>query len=218
VSKIKIASSKNSRNAAESLEHALAALTRGEVIVFPTETLYGLGANALNSRAVDKVFQLKGRDRHNPIPVLIADPTMLDMVVATIPTIAKALMDTFWPGPLTLVLPARSDIPKPLLNANGGIGVRISSEPIATQLVAGLGRPLTATSANPSGKQPAQTVAEAKGYFSDTIEVFIDGGTLVSKTGSTVAEVLVSEVKIIREGEIAASALAQAIGRGNVVK
>jgi L-threonylcarbamoyladenylate synthase len=218
VSKIKIASSKNPKNAAESFEHALAALTRGEVIVFPTETLYGLGADALNSRAVDKVFQLKGRDRHNPIPVLIADPAMLDMVVATIPKIAKALMDTFWPGPLTLVLPARRDIPKPLVNASGGIGVRISSRPIATQLVAGLARPLTATSANPSGREPARTVAEAKGYFSDKIEVFIDGGTLVSKTGSTVAEVLKSKVKIIREGEITASALAQAIGRRGVAR
>jgi L-threonylcarbamoyladenylate synthase len=218
VSKIKIASYKNPKNAAESFAHALAALARGEVIVFPTETLYGLGADALNNRAVDKVFQLKGRDRHNPIPVLIADPVMLDMVVATIPAIAKALMDTFWPGPLTLVLPARSDIPKPLVNANGGIGVRISSQPIATQLVAGLGRPLTATSANPSGREPARTVAEAKGYFSDTIKMFIDGGTLESKTGSTVAEILEGEVKIIREGEITAAVLAQAIGRRGVVR
>jgi L-threonylcarbamoyladenylate synthase len=143
---------------------------------------------------------------------------MLDMVVATIPAIAKALMDTFWPGPLTLVLPARSDIPKPLVNANGGIGVRISSQPIATQLVAGLGRPLTATSANPSGREPARTVAEAKGYFSDTIKMFIDGGTLESKTGSTVAEILEGEVKIIREGEITAAVLAQAIGRRGVVR
>jgi len=218
VSRIKIASSRNPKNAAESFEHALAALARGEVIVFPTETLYGLGADALNSGAVDKVFQLKGRDRDNPIPVLIADPAMLDMLVAAIPERAKALMDTFWPGPLTLVLPARNDIPKPLVSANGGIGVRISSQPIATQLVASLRRPLTATSANPSGKRPARTVAEAKGYFSDTIKVFIDGGTLESKTGSTVAEVLESEVKIIREGEIAASALAQAIGQRGVVR
>ena len=218
MSKIKIASSRNPENGAESFEPALAALARGEVIVFPTETLYGLGADALNGRAVDKVFQLKGRDPNNPIPVLIADTAMLDILVAAVPERAKILMDTFWPGPLTLVLPARGNIPKPLVNADGGIGVRISSQPIATQLVAGLGRPLTATSANPSGKKPARTVAEAKGYFSGTIEIFVDGGRLKSKTGSTVAEVLNSEVKIIREGEIAASAVAQAIGQRGLFK
>lgn len=218
MSKIKIESSKTPKNVAECFEDALAALARGEVIIFPTETLYGLGADALNSQAVEKVFQLKGRERNNPIPVLIADPAMLDMLVAAIPERAKVLMEHFWPGPLTLVMPARSDIPKPLINATGGIGVRISSQPVATQLVAGLRRPLTATSANPSGKEPARTVDEAKGYFSGAIEIFIDGGKLKSKTGSTVLEVLDSEVKIIREGEITAAALAQAIGRRNIVR
>lgn len=218
MSKTKIESFRKPKKPAECFPDALAALKRGEVIVFPTETLYGLGADALNSRAVEKVFQLKGRDRDNPIPVLISDLAMLDMLVAAIPGSAKALMDYFWPGPLTLVLPGRSDIPKPLVNTNGGIGVRISSQPIASQLVASLGRPLTATSANPSGKQPARTVDEAKGYFSDTIELFIDGGRLESKTGSTVVEVLNSGVKIIREGEISASALAQAIGQRSVLQ
>jgi L-threonylcarbamoyladenylate synthase len=216
VSKTKITSSRTPKNAVECFEDALAALARGEVIVFPTETLYALGADALNNGAVDNVFQLKGRERNHPIPVLIGDPAMLDMLVAAVPGQAKALMDTFWPGPLTLVLPARSDIPKPLVNAKGGIGVRISSQPIATQLVAGLRRPLTATSANPSGKEPARTVAEAKGYFSDTVKIFIDGGRLESKTGSTVVEVLNNEVRIIREGEITAAALAQVVGQRSI--
>lgn len=211
MSKIKIESSRSPKNAAEGLEDALGALARGEVIVFPTETLYGLGADALNGEAVEKVFQLKGRDRNSPIPVLVADLPMLDMLVAAVSGRAKALIDAFWPGPLTLVLPARSDIPRPLVNANGGVGVRISSHPVATQLVARMHRPLTATSANPAGKEPARTVDEAKSYFSDTIEYFIDGGRLESKTGSTVVEVLNSSVKIIREGEITAAALAQAI-------
>jgi L-threonylcarbamoyladenylate synthase len=172
-----------------------------------------LGADALNSQAVEKVFQLKGREPKNPIPVLVADLAMLGMLVTAVSETAKALMERFWPGPLTLVLPARDDIPKPLINTNGGIGVRISSQPIATQLVARLQRPLTATSANPSGKPPARTVDEAKRYFSDSVEIFIDGGRLESKTGSTVVEVLDSEIKIIREGEIAAAALAQVVGQ-----
>jgi L-threonylcarbamoyladenylate synthase len=216
VSKIRTESSGKQKNTAEGLKDAVAALRRGEVIVFPTETLYGLGADALNSRAVERVFQLKGRDRNNPIPVLVADRAMLHALVARIPDRAKKLMDCYWPGPLTLVLPARNNIPRPLLNTNGGIGVRISSHPIATQLVANLRRPLTATSANPSGKEPARTVDEAKSYFSEMIEFFIDGGRLESRTGSTVVEVLESEVKIIREGEITASALAQAIGQRSI--
>ncbi len=217
MSKTKIESSGSPRSATESFDHAVATLARGEVIVFPTETLYGLGADALNSRAVDKVFQLKGRNPNNPIPVLVADLAMLEMLAASVPATAKKLMDTFWPGPLTLVLPARSGIPKPLMNARGGIGVRISSQSIATQLVARLGRPLTATSANPAGKEPARTLDEAKRYFSETIEVFVDGGQLESKTGSTVVELLNGKVRIIRQGEISAAALAEAIGQQNVL-
>ena len=162
MSKIKIESSRTPKNAAKCFDDAVAALTRGEVIIFPTETLYGLGADALNSQAVEKVFQLKGRERNNPIPVLIAEPAMLDVLVAAIPERAKALMEYFWPGPLTLILPARGGIPRPLVNARGGIGIRVSSQPIATELVAALRRPLTATSANPSGKEPARTIDEAK--------------------------------------------------------
>jgi L-threonylcarbamoyladenylate synthase len=218
VSKTRIESSRSSTKPVEHLEDALSALARGEVIVFPTETLYGLGADALNSEAVEKIFQLKGRDPNNPIPVLVSDSAMLDMLVTAVSEIAKVLMDTFWPGPLTLVLPARCDLPKPLVNATGGIGVRISSHPIATQLVAGLRRPLTATSANPSGKEPARTVAESKAYFSDTIDVFIDGSRLESKTGSTVVEVLNSGIKIIREGEISTATVAQALGQGTLVR
>ena len=218
MSKTRIESSGSQRKPPEGFEEAFAALARGDVIVFPTETLYGLGADALNGQAVDKVFQLKGRDPNNPIPVIVADLAMVQMLVAAIPETAKELMERFWPGPLTLVLPARSTIPAPLVNAAGGVGVRISSQPIATQLAARLDRPLTATSANPSGKPPARTVDEAKGYFSNSIDIFIDGGKLESKTGSTVVEVLESKIKIIREGEISAAALAQVVGQESVVR
>ena len=181
---------------------AVDALRRGDVIVFPTETLYGLGADALNGEAIDKVFQLKGRDPRNPLPVLVADEDMLHSLVAGIPPLARKLMDRFWPGPLTLVLPAREDIPQPLLNASGGVGVRISSEPLATKLLKALGRPLTATSANPSGKEPARTVDTARTYFAGKVKVFLDGGTLKSKSGSTVVEVTGDKIEIVREGEI----------------
>ncbi|MDO8700059.1 MAG: L-threonylcarbamoyladenylate synthase, partial [Deltaproteobacteria bacterium] len=174
---------------AENLTDAVAALKRGEVIVYPTETLYGLGADALNLDAVERVFQLKGRDLNNPFPVLVAHREMLGALVDEIPALAEKLMANFWPGPLTLVLPARKDVPRPLLNFSGGIGMRISSEPIATELVRALGRPLTATSANLSGLTPARTVEQARDYFSEEIRVYLDGGTLASKTGSTVVEI-----------------------------
>jgi len=217
VSKTETASSKTPKVAPENLASAVEALKRGDVIVFPTETLYGLGADALNEAAVEKVFQLKGRDSGNPIPVLVANPGMLDTMVAKVPKTAQRLIDQYWPGPLTLVLPGRKNIPKYLCNSSGGVGVRISSQPIATSLVNNLGRPLTATSANPSGKEPARTLQEAKTYFAGRVELFIDGGALTSKSGSTVVEVMEDSIKIIREGELSASELRQVLGDEKVV-
>ena len=196
------------------LTNALAALKRGEVIVFPTETLYGLGADALNFSAVENVFHLKGRDPDNPLPVLVADRIMLDSLVVKVSPLAEKLMAHFWPGPLTLVLPGRDDIPHPLLNRQGGIGVRVSSQLIATELVRLLGHPLTATSANPSGQPGAHTVVEAKNYFSAKISVYIDGGELTSPTGSTVAAVEKNKLRIIRAGEISREALEVVVGKG----
>lgn len=196
------------------LTEALSALQRGAVIVFPTETLYGLGADALNFAAVEKIFQLKGRDANNPFPVLIADRAMLDSLVAEITPLAEKLMQHFWPGPLTLVLPARADIPRPLVNRQGGIGVRLSSQPIATELVRLLGHPLTATSANPSGQPGAQTVAQAQDYFTGKIDIYVDGGGLHSATGSTVAAVKHDKLTIIRAGEIGRDALEVVVGKG----
>jgi len=201
-------------NHQEYLTPALAALQRGEVIVFPTETLYGLGADALNFGAVEKIFQLKGRDPNNPFPVLIADRAMLDSLVTEVNPLAEKLLQHFWPGPLTLVLPARDDIPRPLVSHQGGIGVRLSSQPIATELVRRLGHPMTATSANPSGQPGAHTVAEARIYFAEKISIYVDGGELFSPTGSTVAAVEKDKLKIIRAGDIGRQALENLVGKG----
>jgi L-threonylcarbamoyladenylate synthase len=201
----------------KAIAHAIAALKRGEVIVFPTETLYGLGVDALNPAAVDKVFQLKGRDPGNPIPVLVASRDMLDSLIVSVSPLAARLMKKFWPGPLTLVLPARKEVLPPLLNRSGAIGVRISSQPIATELVRTLGRPLTATSANPTGHPPARTIEQARHYFDGSIEKFIDGGELTAKIGSTVAAVIGDTIRIIRQGEIPSDELQRAAGKGKLV-
>jgi L-threonylcarbamoyladenylate synthase len=199
------------KEARAELAAAVAALERGEVIVFPTETLYGLGADALDPTAVDRVLQLKGRDPANPISVLVADRAMLSSLVSEISPMAEKFIARFWPGPLTLVLPARRDIPRPLLNTDGGVGVRISSHPTAAAIVQALGRPLTATSANPTGQSPARTVQQARDYFGGEIEIFIDGSELTSTTGSTVAEIIGDRIRIIREGEITRDQLQRAI-------
>jgi L-threonylcarbamoyladenylate synthase len=213
VSKKKTKNSVGKDRVTEIEAEAVEALRRGEVIVFPTETFYGLGAAALDGAAVERVVSLKGRSPENPISVIIADQNMLKSLVDEIPSLALRLMERFWPGPLTLVFRAKKGLPEPLLNREGGIGVRISSHPIAARLTHGLGKPLTATSANPSGKEPARTLDEAKSYFSGRIRLFVDGGRLTGTKGSTVADITGGRLKIIREGAIDSTELQKALGR-----
>ena len=202
MSRRKIENSKERGRSAEVFYRAIDALKRGEVIVFPTETFYGLGADAFNEAAVQQVVLLKGRNPENPFPIIVADREMLKDVVTDIPPAALRLMDQFWPGPLTVVLPAKKNVARPLLNRVGGVGVRISSHPLAVRLTRELARPLTATSANLSGKEPARTVGEARSYFSGKLKIFLDGGSLGGKRGSTVVEIVQDKLRIIREGEI----------------
>ena len=217
MSKSETESSRAKETRAELFSAAIAALQRGEVIAFPTETLYGLGADALSSAAVEKVFQLKGRDAANPIPVLVTDREMLGTLVSDIPPLAETLIARFWPGPLTIVFPARPDIPRPLVNAAGGVGVRVSSQAIAGQLIEALGGPITATSANPSGRPAARTVQEAQKYFSGQIDIFVDGGTLTSQTGSTVVELVGDSLRILRAGEVSRSQLETVLGAERIL-
>ena len=205
MSKRETESSEKSGSNADVFSQAVEALRRGEVIVFPTETFYGLGADALNPAAVDKILLLKGRNPDNPIPLIIADRAMLEEVVREFPPAAQRLADRFWPGPLTLVLPAKARLPAPLLNRDGGVGVRVSSHPLARRLSRELGRPITATSANLSGRPPARSIAEALTYFSEKLTVYLDGGALQGRKGSTVIEVREGKLRTVREGEIGAA-------------
>ena len=198
----------------ELFSRAIGALKRGEVIVFPTETFYGLGADALNEAAVKRVVSLKGRNLESPIAIIVADGEMLKDIVMDVPAVARKLMERFWPGPLTLVLPGKKNLPAPLLSRGGGVGVRISSHPLATRLARELGRPLTATSANHSGKEPARSIEEAMSYFSNRIDFFLDGGRLKGRKGSTVVEIVDGRLKIIREGVIVREELEKALTAG----
>lgn len=191
---------------------ALAALARDEPIVFPTETFYGIGARALHVPAVDAVATLKGRDADKPIALIVRDVTMLTRVVARVPAPAERLIARFWPGPLTLVLPARAGLPAPLTGGGEWIGVRVSSHPIAQALVAALDEPITATSANPGGADPALDVATARGYFGARVGAYVDGGTLAGGLGSTVVLVADDAARVIRRGATPIDALQQVLG------
>lgn len=192
---------------------ALAALERGETIVFPTETFYGLGADALNAAAVARLVEIKGRDPANPIPLIIADRKMLTAIAREVSPVADRLARAFWPGPLTLVLPAKPGLPAPLVNSAGEIGVRISSHPLAARLARELGRPITATSANPAGRAPARAVEEARGYFAGKIEIYLDGGRLGAPKGSTVVGVVGTAPQLIRDGAIPFAEIEAALAR-----
>jgi L-threonylcarbamoyladenylate synthase len=177
----------------------LDALRRGEVIAFPTETFYGLGADALDERALERLRALKGRGVEKAISVLVT-AAMLDRVVAEVPPRARALMDAHWPGPLTLALPARPGLPEGLVS-DGCVAVRWSPHPVAQALVEGLGRPLTATSANPAGAPPPRDAAGVRAYFADRCLV-VDGGQTPGGAPSTLVRVRGEVVEVLRSGAV----------------
>lgn len=162
-------------------------LAAGGAVAFPTESTYGIGVDALSPAALERLFALKGREPGKPPPILISDDAMLELLVARVPERARRLMARFWPGPLTLVLPARAGLPEPLVS-DGGVGVRRSPHPLAAQLVAAFGGPVTATSANLSGQPAAVEAAEVRAVFGDRLHV-LDGGRAPGAPPSTVARV-----------------------------
>jgi L-threonylcarbamoyladenylate synthase len=196
---------------AEKLVEAVRVLCEGGVVAFPTETFYGLGADARNETAVEKIFRIKGRNFRNPLSVIVANDRDVIPLVEEIPAAAKILMQTFWPGPLTLVFRASSSV-LPRLTANTGkIGIRVSSHPLARLLAGGLGGPLTATSANLSGGpecSSADAVIRALGELSGSV---IDGGEIPGGAGSTILDVTIFPPRILREGAISGDFILNAL-------
>ena len=186
-------------SAAEDVRSAIGALARGEVIAFPTETFYGLGADALDGAALDRLRALKGRGADKAISLLVTE-AMLDLIVAEIPPRARALMAAHWPGALTLALPARPGLPEALVS-EGCVAVRCSPHPIASALVAGLGRPVTATSANPAGAPPPTTAAGVRAHFGDRC-LIVDGGATPGGLPSTRVRVRGDTIEVLRAGAI----------------
>jgi len=187
--------------AAAALEQAAAVLAAGGLVAFPTETFYALGAAALRPAAARRVFEVKGRPEGRPLLVLVDSVAMADQVAASISPRARELMARHWPGALTLVLPARPEIPVEVTAGSGTIGVRLSAHPVAQALVSALGGPVTAPSANPTDQAPPTTAAAVVAYFGDAALV-LDGGPTPGGEPSTVLDVTVDPPRLIRAGAV----------------
>ena len=182
-------------------------LEEGGVIAYPTETFYGLGADGHNETAIDRIFHIKGRDSNNPLSVIIGDMSILRNLAQEIPEVAARLMETFWPGALTLVFRASQNVSPRLTAGSEKIGIRISSHRIATALAKALQQPITATSANHSGASECTSAHEVIECIGHQIDVVIDGGLTAGGAGSTIIDITSNPPVILREGAISQVAI-----------
>ena len=187
------------------LEQAIKILQKGGVVVYPTDTAYGLAVDATNAEAVKKLYQLKGRSFHKPIHVIFPRQSDIRRFVRMSP-ISRKLMKKFWPGPLTIVLPliARDKSWQMLSAGTKSLGVRLPKHDLCIQLTKFLDRPITTTSANVSGQAPAYSMAEVRKQFRNVKfqpDYYLDGGKLKKTQPSTVVS-LIKDVKILRAGPI----------------
>ena len=190
------------RSEEDVITSAAAVISRGGVIAYPTETIYGLGADATNEQAIRRIFEIKGRDFANPISVIIGNPQDIYPLVREVTDTAQKLMDTFWPGPLTIVFKSADGV-SPLITASTGkIGIRLTSHEVARQIAAKTGKPLTATSANLSGAQECASASEVAVQLGDKIDAIIDLGNTSGTIGSTIIDVTCTPLAILREGAI----------------
>jgi len=183
------------------------------VIGYPTETVYGLGANALSDAAVEKVFELKGREKNKPILMIAAELDQVKKLVTSFPTQAEILAKAFWPGALTMVLEAAPQLSPLLLGGGNQIGVRIPANQICLELLKICGVPITSTSANITGKENPISAEEVFKYFGSKLDLIIDGGASPSRVPSTVISIENNKVKLLREGVIPYSKIQYVIER-----
>lgn len=186
-------------------------LREGGLVVYPTETLYGIGARADSSDALSRIAAVKRRSDTKPILVIVDDSDAITPLVREITDDARLLMETFWPGPLTLVFPAAAGTLEPLTRGTGTIGIRVPASRFCRDLVAGTGVPVTSTSANRTGEAVAGTAGEIQSVFGDEIDLYIDGGLLADRQPSTVVDVSRGTPVVLREGAISRGTLSTII-------
>jgi L-threonylcarbamoyladenylate synthase len=187
-------------------------LRAGEVVALPTETVYGLAASALDTEAVRKIFEIKGRPPHNPIIVHVASRELAAQCVSDWNEAAEKLAKAFWPGPLTLVLPKSSVIPSVVTAGGDTVGIRWPSHPFIQAVIRECGFPLAAPSANPAGQLSPTTAEHVGKFFGDKVPLIVDGGPAQVGIESTVVDVSVNPARLLRPGIIHRESLMAVLG------
>jgi tRNA threonylcarbamoyl adenosine modification protein (Sua5/YciO/YrdC/YwlC family) len=199
------------------MRQARQAIGRGELVVLPTDTVYGVAADAFSARAVQGLLEAKGRGRQSPPPVLVAGVATLRALVAEVPEAVERLVEAFWPGGLTIVLPSQPSLSWDLGDTFGTVAVRMPANNLALELLEETG-PLAVSSANLTGQSAAITAAEAQGMLGDSVAVYLDGGPSTTGVASTIIDATslvgggVPLVRVLREGAIDRAALREVLG------
>ncbi|MHA1303430.1 MAG: L-threonylcarbamoyladenylate synthase [Candidatus Heimdallarchaeaceae archaeon] len=193
------------------IEQAVLYLKSGDVIAFPTDTVYGVGANVFDEQAVNKIFEIKQRPRDKPINVLISSMDQLEQLIEGINPLAERLFRLFWPGALTLILLKKDSVPEVVTAGKYTIGVRMPKNPVALKIIEELGSPLAATSANISGKKSPLNAKEVFEQLGGRIPLILDGGETQERVESTILDLSSKKPKILREGGIPSEKLKRVI-------
>jgi len=194
------------------LQQAADILLADGIIGYPTETVYGLGANAFSSAAITKIFQLKQRDHSKPILIIAADFHQVETCVAEVPELARQLAQSFWPGPLTIIFKAAPHLTRRLLGDGDSIGIRIPANTICLELLRICGVPLTSTSANLAGAENPISAADVRKNFGQQLDMIIDGGAASDHRPSTVIDLSGDKPVLVREGKIVRQTIEQTMG------
>jgi tRNA threonylcarbamoyl adenosine modification protein (Sua5/YciO/YrdC/YwlC family) len=192
---------------AEGVAKAVEAVRDGKVVVIPTDTVYGVGADAFSQDAVAAVLAAKGRGREMPPPVLVPNVRTVDGLATEVPPWARDLIREFWPGPLTLIFKAQSSLMWDLGETNGTVALRMPQDDVALEVLAEVG-PMAVTSANRTGQPPATTVTDAAAQLGAAVEVYLDAGRRADNVPSTIVDCTGEEPSILREGALGADRLA----------
>ena len=194
------------------IERAVETLREGGLVVFPTETVYGLGANASNPAAVRRIFEVKGRPPDHPVIVHLDHQRYLHRWVSSVPAAAERLAAMFWPGPLTLILPKGENVNDIVTGGQNSIGVRIPSHPMAQQLLTAFGGGIAAPSANRYGRLSPTKPEHVRDELGDAVHVILDGGDAPIGLESTIVSCLDNEVRLLRPGYITRTQIQQVAG------
>ncbi|MBV9140762.1 MAG: threonylcarbamoyl-AMP synthase [Pseudonocardiales bacterium] len=193
------------------LAAAASAIRARQLVVLPTDTVYGLGCDAYSSLAVQALLDAKGRGRDMPVPVLVGSWAALDGLVLRVPPQARTLVEAFWPGGLSLVLPNAPSLAWDLGETRGTVMLRMPLHPVALELLREVG-PMAVSSANRSGLPPATTVEQAREQFAERVRVYLDGGK-AGETASTILDLTGDDPVVLREGAVTAAQIGEVLGR-----